>query len=112
MRIEVIISLRATYLDLLRSFLDNRLELTLSGVKQIIGQCRATSKVNQGPKQSRPTYLLMCRTIMPILTSSNLSQPFTILMNSVVGQEISSFRGPVEPALFNEKWNHEQQVWS
>ena len=45
----------------------------------------------------------MCRTMIPILTSSNLSQPFTILVNSAVGQDMSSLRGPVDPALSNER---------
>ena len=95
------ISLHATHLSLLWSFLGDWPGLTLSGIKHIVRKARAVLVVNSGPGERCTTYLFMCRTMMPILTSSNLSQLLTILENSVVGQEISSLRGPVDPALFS-----------
>jgi hypothetical protein len=95
------ISSNATHLGLLWSFLSDWFGLALSRIKHIVRKARAAPVVNPKPRAWYTTYLFMCRTMMPILTSSNLSQPLTILVKSAVGQEISSLRGPVEPALFS-----------
>ncbi len=97
------ISSHGTYLRLLRSFLSDWFGLTLSRIEYIIRKARAAPVVNLKSKEWHTTYLFMCRTMTPILTSSNLSQLLTILVKSAVGQEISSLRGPVEPALFSRK---------
>ena len=99
---ETILS-HVTHLSLFRPLLHNWFRLTLSGIEHIIRKARAALAVNLKPRKFISTYLLMCRTMIPILTSSNLSQPFTILVNSVVGQDISSLRGPVDPALFKKR---------
>lgn len=43
--------------------------------------------------------LLVFRTTIPIVASSNFSHIFTSLVNSVVGYDISSRRGPTAPAI-------------
>src|SRR6266851_711910 len=103
MRRVITVLSRVTHLSLFRSFLNNWFGwLTLSRIEHIIGKARAALVVNLEPREQGSTYPFMCRTMIPIFTSSNLSQLLTILVNSVVGQEISSLRGPVEPALFSK----------